>query len=210
MKAKNWIIACIVMLTSTIYAIAQEGESTIEGVPVVNEIVTDSTTSNQPVTITKNGPHAGTWQIITYSNDSIDNAEIVAEFTEEFYEDMPDFIKGLIGLTGFSLASGAMLLVFIVLLCIFGLPLILLFILLYLIFRKRKTKVYSNENQPIDETTSQTPDRTIFNKGVKNVCLGIGLAIALGIWMGDFGVGVGILITCIGIGELLIDYFSKK
>ena len=210
MKAKKWIMVCIVTLISTIYAIAQEGESTIEGVPVVNEIVTDSITSNKPTTTTKNGSHVGTWQIITYSNDSIDNAEIVAEFSEELYDDMPDFIKGLIGLTGFSLASGAMLLVFIVLLCIFGLPIILLLVLLYLIFRKRKTNVSNNTNQPIDVTTSQTSDRTLFNKGVKNVCLGIGLAIALGIWMGDFGVGVGILITCIGIGELLIDYFSRK
>ena len=105
---------------------------------------------------------------------------------------------------------GAMLLVFVVLLCIFGLPIILLLALLYLIFRKRKTNVNNNTNQPIDVTTSQTSDRTLFNKGVKNVCLGIGLAIALGIWMGDFGVGIGILIVCIGIGELLIDYFARK
>ena len=50
----------------------------------------------------------------------------------------------------------------------------------------------------------------LFNKGVKNICLGIGLAIFLGIWMGDFGVGIGILVACIGIGELLVDYFAKK
>ncbi len=210
MKAKKWIIVFAVTLISTVYTVAQEGKSTVEGVPVVNEIVTDSTTSKKATSITKNGSHVGTWQIITYTNDSIDNAEIVAEFTEGVYDDMPDFIKGLIGLTGVSLASGAMLLVFVVLLCIFGLPIILLLALLYLIFRKRKTNVNNNTNQPIDVTTSQTSDRTLFNKGVKNVCLGIGLAIALGIWMGDFGVGIGILIVCIGIGELLIDYFARK
>jgi hypothetical protein len=42
------------------------------------------------------------------------------------------------------------------------------------------------------------------------VCLGVGLAVMLGIIMGDFGIGIGILIICIGIGELLVDYFAKK
>ena len=134
--------------------------------------------------------------------------ELSEDLFEEVFDDMPDFVKGLIGLTGVGFATGTLFVVLAVLLCIFGLPLLLIIGLLYLIFRKRKepTTTY----QPTEETTTSSTDRTLFNKGIKNVCLGIGLAICLGIWMGDFGVGVGVLITCIGVGELLIDHFSRK
>jgi hypothetical protein len=135
---------------------------------------------------------------------------MLASSSMEIFDDIPDFVKGLFGLTGLGIASGTILMVIIALLCIFGLPLILIFVLLLLIFRRRKQDVSDNVNQPADAQTTATPDRTLFNKGVKNICLGVGLAIFLGIWMGDFGMGIGALIICIGIGELLVDYFSKR
>ena len=58
-------------------------------------------------------------------------------------------------------------------------------------------------------TLYQNMKQSLFHR-VRNVCLGIGLAVFLGIWMGDFGVGIGVLVVCIGIGELLVDYFAKK
>ena len=181
----------------------------MEGVPVVEEIMTDSNTDNQDEAIAKTTTKVGTWQITTYVGDSIDTTETI-ELTEEIFDDIPDFVKGLFGLTGLGIASGTILMVIIALLCIFGLPLILIFVLLLLIFRRRKQDVSDNVNQPADAQTTATPDRTLFNKGVKNICLGVGLAIFLGIWMGDFGMGIGALIICIGIGELLVDYFSKR
>ena len=209
MKAKHWMMALIVALTSTAIAVAQSGESTMEGVPVVEEIVTDSSTTNADEATVKGGTKVGTWRITAYVNDSIGTAETI-EFTEETFEDMPEFLKGIFGLTGLGIASGTILLVFIILLCIFGLPLILLFVLFYLIFRRRKSDANVSTRQATDAQDTSKPDRTLFNKGVKNICLGIGLAIFFGLWMGDFGVGIGILIICIGIGELIVDYFARK
>ena len=205
MKAKNWVLALIMALTSTVYAVSQEGQSTVEGVPVVDEIVETGDADTEPV---NSSTKLGTWYI-TSSTDSVSGTiELTEDAFEEVFDDMPDFVKGLIGLTGVGFATGTLFVVLAVLLCIFGLPLLLIIGLLYLIFRKRKepTTTY----QPTEETTTSSTDRTLFNKGIKNVCLGIGLAICLGIWMGDFGVGVGVLITCIGVGELLIDHFSRK
>ena len=209
MKTKNWMMALIVALVSTAMAVAQTGESTMEGVPVVEEIMTDSNTDNQDEATPQTATKVGTWKITTYVGDSLDTTETI-ELTEEIFDDIPDFVKGLFGLTGLGIASGTILMVIIALLCIFGLPLILIFVLLLLIFRRRKQDVSDNVNQPADAQTTATPDRTLFNKGVKNICLGVGLAIFLGIWMGDFGMGIGALIICIGIGELLVDYFSKR
>lgn len=205
MKAKNWVLALIMALTSTAYAVSQEGQSTVEGVPVVDEIVETGDADTEPA---NSSAKLGTWYI-TSSTDSVSGTiELSEDLFEEVFDDMPDFVKGLIGLTGVGFATGTLFVVLAVLLCIFGLPLLLIIGLLYLIFRKRKepTTTY----QPTEETTTSSTDRTLFNKGIKNVCLGIGLAICLGIWMGDFGVGVGVLITCIGVGELLIDHFSRK
>ena len=204
MKAKNWVLALIMALTSTVYAVSQEGQSTVEGVPVVDEIVETGDADTEPV---NSSTKLGTWYI-TSSTDSVSGTiELTEDAFEEVFDDMPDFLKGLFGL---GIASGGLLIVLVVLLCIFGLPLLLIIGLLYLIFRKRKSPASPESVQPADPQATPSTDRTLFNKGIKNVCLGIGLAICLGIWMGDFGVGVGVLITSIGVGELLIDHFSRK
>ena len=204
MKAKNWVLALIMALTSTVYAVSQEGQSTVEGVPVVDEIVETGDADTEPV---NSSTKLGTWYI-TSSTDSVSGTiELTEDAFEEVFDDMPDFLKGLFGL---GIASGGLLIVLVVLLCIFGLPLLLIIGLLYLIFRKRKSPASPESAQPADPQATPSTDRTLFNKGIKNVCLGIGLAICLGIWMGDFGVGVGVLITSIGVGELLIDHFSRK
>ncbi len=208
MKARQWMMTLIVAFTSTAL-VAQSGISTMEGVPVVEEIVTDSNTTDVAEAVVKTAAKVGTWRVTTYVNDSIDSTETL-EFTEEIFEDMPDFFKGIFGLTGLSIASGTILLVFIILFCIFGLPLILLFVLFYLILRKRKPNASVSTSQATDTQDASKPDRALFNKGVKNICLGIGLAIFFGLWMGDFGVGIGILVICIGIGELIVDYFARK
>lgn len=205
MKAKHWMIALIVALMSVATGAAQEGQSTVEGVPVVDEIVTDSSASDEPAAAqAKSTTKVGTWHITTYTTDSLGTSDTI-ELTGEMIDDMPDFLKGLFKLTGIGIASSTILLVVGILLLVFGLPLLLLFLLLYLLFRRGK----SDTSAP-QATDTPATDRTLFNKGVKNICLGVGLAICLGIWMGDIGVGIGILIACIGIGELLIDHFSRK
>ena len=183
---------------------AQQGQTTMEGVPIVDEIVADKTTteSNDSIVSVQNTTKVGSWHVTTYLADSIDTTEII-EFTEETFDELPEIIKGLFG---FTIASGGILIAIIALLCVFGLPLIIFLALLFLIFRRRKSD--STINQPSE--TPSVSDRALFNKGIKNVCLGVGLAVMLGIIMGDFGIGIGILIICIGIGELLVDYFAKK
>lgn len=199
MNARKWMMVLTIALMG-IGAQAQQGQTTMEGVPVVDEIVADKTTAESNDSLAS--VQVGSWHVTTYVTDSIGTTEII-EFTEETFESLPEIIKGLFG---FTIASGGILIAIIVLLCVFGLPLIIVLALLFLIFRRRKSD--STINQPSE--TQSVSDRALFNKGIKNVCLGVGLAVMLGIIMGDFGVGIGILIICIGIGELLVDYFAKK
>jgi hypothetical protein len=212
MKTKNIFLAMIVALMSTAICPAQEGESTKEGIAAVEEIVTDNSTDNSASTTTT-AHRSGSWTV-TYTNDTIsgDDAEELLEELFEEHEGLAELMGGLAGgLAGLGAATGGLLIAALVLFCIFGLPILAIILIIWLIVRASR-RSSNNAGQAVmqNEVDATGRDRALFNKGVRNVCLGIGLAIFLGIWMGDFGVGIGVLIVCIGIGELLVDYFAKK
>ena len=206
MKTKNIFLAMIVALMSTAICPAQEGESTKEGIAAVEEIVSDSSTGNSVSSNQTTTQHrSGSWTV-TYTNDTLDTDEAVELLEEIFDEELPEGIEGLM-----KTAMGTVLIAALVLFCIFGLPILGIILIIWLIVRASR-RSSNNTGQAVvqNEVDATGRDRALFNKGVRNVCLGIGLAIFLGIWMGDFGVGIGVLVVCIGIGELLVDYFAKK
>ena len=200
----------IVALMSTAICPAQEGESTKEGIAAVEEIVSDSSTGNSVSSNQTTTQHrSGSWTV-TYTNDTI-SSEDAEELLEELLEEHEGLAKLMGGLAGVGAATGGLLIAALVLFCIFGLPILAIILIIWLIVRASR-RSSNNTGQAVmqNEIDATGRDRALFNKGVRNVCLGIGLAIFLGIWMGDFGVGIGVLVVCIGIGELLVDYFAKK
>ena len=210
MKTKNILLAMIVALMSTAICPAQEGESTKEGIAAVEEIVSDSSTGNSVSSNQTTTQHrSGAWAV-TYTNDTI-SSEDAEELLEELLEEHEGLAKLMGGLAGVGAATGGLLIAALVLFCIFGLPILAIILIIWLIVRASR-RSSNNAGQAVvqNEVDATGRDRALFNKGVRNVCLGIGLAIFLGIWMGDFGVGIGVLVVCIGIGELLVDYFAKK
>lgn len=210
MKTKNIFLAMIVALMSTAICPAQEGESTKEGIAAVEEIVSDSSTGNSVSSNQTTTQHrSGSWTV-TYTNDTI-SSEDAEELLEELLEEHEGLAKLMGGLAGVGAATGGLLIAALVLFCIFGLPILGIILIIWLIVRASR-RSSNNAGQAVmqNEVDATGRDRALFNKGVRNVCLGIGLAIFLGIWMGDFGVGIGVLVICIGIGELLVDYFAKK
>ena len=46
-------------------------------------------------------------------------------------------------------------------------------------------------------------------RGIKNIAIGVGLTAMFGVWGADILMGVGILITCLGVGQLVIAKTSK-
>ena len=210
MKTKNIFLAMIVALMSTAICPAQEGESTKEGIAAVEEIVSDSSTGNSVSSNQTTTQHrSGSWTV-TYTNDTI-SSEDAEELLEELLEEHEGLAKLMGGLAGVGAATGGLLIAALVLFCIFGLPILAIILIVWLIVRASR-RSSNNAGQAVmqNEVDATGRDRALFNKGVRNVCLGIGFAIFLGIWMGDFGVGFGVLVVCIGIGELLVDYFAKK
>lgn len=111
------------------------------------------------------------------------------------------------------------LLILLVILLIFLSPLIVVYLIYRLLKSLHNDKVRLTEKaiasgRPIAKSSSTTvygsTDQELWNKGVKNVALGLGLMLMFGFW-GFYGLcGIGALIMCMGIGKLVIARTSGK
>lgn len=100
---------------------------------------------------------------------------------------------------------------------VFGLPLLIVFIVFFFRYKNRKAKYRLAEQalasgQPLPENFfKQAEIEDIRTKGIKNVFTGIGLFIFLWAITGEFGLGcIGLLIMFTGFGQLVIHYSQQK
>jgi hypothetical protein len=124
-------------------------------------------------------------------------------------EDAEDFMGKIFG------GLGIAMIIPIVAIVVFGLllPLIILFTVLYFVNRNRRDKYRLAEmaiknGQPIpDELLKEVKDdwdSNSYNAGIRQMFTGVGLAIFLGIIVGEMGVGIGALVFFIGLGKWFI------
>lgn len=99
----------------------------------------------------------------------------------------------------------------------FGLPILILFLVFYYRNKSRKQKFLLMQQalasgQPLPKDVFKEvalPDNRV--KGIKNVALGLGLVIFLWLLTGEASIScIGLLIMCIGIGQLVIYYTTPK
>lgn len=109
--------------------------------------------------------------------------------------------------------------VLLILLILFVLaPVLIIGIILYFVYKNRKQRMRLAEmaiknGQPIPQELVETPkpvDDDLRAKGIRQVALGVGLTCFLGWFVGDVGAGIGILVLCIGLGNLIIARNAKK
>jgi len=107
-----------------------------------------------------------------------------------------------------------MFFVVIVLIIVFVLsPLVIFGLLLFFIFRNRRQKMKlaqmaMQNGQPIPDqllNEQTTDDQDTYRKGMRQLFLGVGLMIFLGITAGKIGFGIGALVFFIGLGKVLIS-----
>jgi hypothetical protein len=114
----------------------------------------------------------------------------------------------------FSFASNMIPIVAIV--CCFGIPVSIVFIVFYFNNKDRKAKYKLAEQalaagQPIPEEFLKGKAENILRKGITNVFTGIGLFIFLWALTDEFNIGcVGLLIMFIGFGQLVIHYMGNR
>ncbi len=89
--------------------------------------------------------------------------------------------------------------------------------ILWFIYMNRKNKVRLAEiaaqhGQPIPVNMSSSPvnGNVAYAPGIRHCCLGIGLAIFLGIIMDEVGFGIGALVFFIGLGKVISAYLTRS
>jgi hypothetical protein len=101
--------------------------------------------------------------------------------------------------------------------CTFGVPLLIVLVVFYFRYKNRKAQyrlaeqaIASGQPLPPDFFGKVNSERSMFNKGVQNTSIGIGLFIFLWAITGNFGVGtIGLLIMFMGLGQLVIYYMGQ-
>ena len=111
------------------------------------------------------------------------------------------------------------LLILLVILLVFLSPLIVVYLNYRLLKSLHNDKVRLTEKaiasgRPMAKSTSSTvmgsADQDLWNKGVKNVALGLGLIMLFAFWGAYALCGIGALIMCLGIGKMVIARTSVK
>ncbi|MBR1468914.1 MAG: hypothetical protein IJ605_02210 [Prevotella sp.] len=131
---------------------------------------------------------------------------------EDFGTGVP-WLDKLMGTWGIAMAIVVVLFVFVMLLA----PFILIIIGLRLMIRRHNDRVRLAEKAM--ETGQQIPeelmpvdkqsDEFLRRRGIRNIWIGIGMAMMFGVWGADMLTGIGLLVLCYGIGQLLIARSSK-
>lgn len=97
-------------------------------------------------------------------------------------------------------------------------PIVIIGLILWFIYKSRQNRMRLAEmamknGQPIPDElvgTKPTSDGDVREKGVRQVFLGIGLTFLLGWAAGKIGAGIGVLVLCIGLGNLFISRSAKN
>ncbi len=99
------------------------------------------------------------------------------------------------------------------LICVFGFPILIVFVVLFFKYKNRKAKYRLAEQalaagQPIPaEFFNQKLESGVLQKGISNTFIGIGLFVFLGAITKDFGIGcIGLFVMFMGIGQIVIHY----
>ena len=136
----------------------------------------------------------------------------------EDFEDMPRWLRSLLG-GSIGVFGG----VFIILMLVFAVllalaPFVALVLILRYLIRQHNDRVTlaskaMESGQPIPEElmpVDKQSDEYLRRRGIRNIWIGIGMAIMFGFWDADLLTGVGFLVLCYGIGQVFIARSSRK
>lgn len=154
------------------------------------------------------------------TNTSLAGAEDTV-YTSNTYSDDESTIEELItGIVGGTIGVGgviiAVLIILALLLCALAPFILVALVIRYLIKRHNNNITLAEKametGQPIpEELKPLTPDSPDYykRKGIKNIAIGVGLTLMFFVWDAKLLAGVGLLIACWGIGQVIIAKTSK-
>ena len=201
---KRIILATALVLTLTAAVAApQQDTATVDTTTQVDEVeafsdttTVDTTTTASVVGNTQN-PWDQDWDEFDVRNSS--------SFLESVGIEMSD-------LTGMFFVLAILFLLFILA------PVAIIGLILYFIYKNRKDRMRlaemamkSGKAIPLDVMGSPIGSTdALWNKGIKQLFLGAGLAILLWMFIGKIGFGIGALVMLLGCGNLVIAHQERQ
>lgn len=143
--------------------------------------------------------------------DTPDDSTYVSILSDDYSNDPSQGLTSMLGGFSNSAISGGIAIVVVTLGMIFAFPLFIIFIAFYFRHRNRKARYRLIEQalaagQPLPEGIfKESLNLDTAEKGIKNICLGLGLFIFLWAITESFGMGsIGLLVMFTGVGQWLV------
>ena len=140
------------------------------------------------------------------------------DFVSDDFEDMPDWLVNFLG-GSVGVVGGIFLILMLIIAVFLALaPFIAIVLIMRYLIRRHNDRVMLAQKametgQPIPEelvSTDKQSDEYLRRRGIRNIWIGIGMAMMFGIWGADMLTGVGVLVLCYGIGQVMIARSSRK
>lgn len=143
--------------------------------------------------------------------DTPDDNRVASQDPDDYSDNRNDNRGSLFDRVSDAAISGGIAIITVTFGIIFAFPLFIIFIAFYFRYKNRRERYKLVEQalaagQPLPEGIfKESLNLDTRNKGIKNICLGIGLFIFLWAITDSFGVGtIGLLVMFTGIGQYLV------
>ena len=151
----------------------------------------------------------------TYDSTVVSSQHRIGGKNHVILDSFPDNFLNNIGIEGL-MGMGFVLMIVLIIFVIA--PVLILAVLLFFIYKNRKQKMRMAEmamkqGQPIPDellTEPRESDGDLWQRELRQTFLGVGLLAFFGYVGSTVGIGIGILVTCIGLGKLAIVKTSKN
>ena len=153
---------------------------------------------------------------------SVDTAQTVVPNSNDWDEEMDEemMVEKMVKWIGEHETWAWIFIIIVTILCLLiGLaPFIILGFIIYLIVKNRRMRSELKENADLNrqhlhdniDLSASDGNQMLQNRGIRNIFLGIGIVIFLSMMNFDSLAGIGWLLSCYGLGQVIIAKTSKK
>ncbi len=209
---KQYFLATLMLLTASFSSVPASAQKHRQTTPAQQATVIDTTSAGIDA-------YSDTTSLqSSVQPDSASSHHVVTRYHWDF-DDIDNPVELLNALSHIGTAGVIIAIVgiiFALLLCLA--PFILVAFILYMAIRRHNDKVRLAEKamasgQPIPEAATPKPteeDEALWRKGIKNAAVGVGLALMFWIMGAESLAGIGLLVLCCGVGQMIMARTSAS
>ena len=201
---KKYLIAMTMLVSLGMVQLTAQAQQTKEEQELVDSTSKDALEAYSDTTVDK-----------TYDSTVVSSQHRIGGNNHVILDSFPDSFLNNIGIEGL-MGMGFVLMVVVIIFVLA--PVLILAVLLFFVYKNRKQKMKLAEmamkqGQPIPDqllVEEKDSEGDLWQKGLRQTFLGVGLLAFFGYVGSTLGIGIGILVTVIGLGKLAIVKTTKR